>query len=189
MNMNNNTSDQLAALLARCALKDQQALATLYKLTSAELYAVLLRILKNKTLAEETLQEAYMNIWKKADTYHHQKGEPMAWIVSIARYRALDILRQQKTRQQYEDLYEIEKTIQSPQFDETITDQDEAVVLGECLDRLQTDARRSVVMAYCEGYTHQELSEHLGKPIGTVKSWIRRSLKHLQECIHELSTP
>lgn len=187
--MNDQQASQLRQWIGRCTLKDQQALSALYQATSSQLFAVVLRILKNRSLAEETLQEVYVKVWNNAASYNDSKGEPMAWLVGIARYRSLDVLRHQKTKQHYESLYEVEQNIESPEFSDTLADSDDAVVLGECLDRLQANARRSVVMAYCEGYTHQELSEKMDKPIGTVKSWIRRSLKHLQECIHELSAP
>jgi len=179
---------QLAEWLMACTLSDKRAFARLYTATSPKLYGILVALLKNRTDADEALQETYLNIWKNAASYNPERGEPMAWMSNIARFRALDLLRKQTTRRRYEDDYQ-----QTVSHDDrqllAIDEHSDGGVLENCIQRLQEQARRCVIMAYCEGYTHEELSHKLDAPIGTVKSWVRRSLKRLRECIHELSAP
>ena len=180
------TSEQMIQWIAKCALNDKKAFESIYRETSPKIYAVLLRLLKNQVLAEEALQETFIHLWKNAASYNNEKGEPQAWIMGIARYRALDIQRKKKNQLKYEELYSHEKSITSTTSHPLHAQDTE---LSQCLERLKPKAKDSIIMAYCEGYTHEELSHYLTTPIGTVKSWIRRGLKNLQECMHELSKP
>lgn len=172
----------LAALLAACALRDQQAFAELYRHSSANLFAIALRIVSERSLAEEVLQETFIKIWQHAGDYRTQRGQPMTWLASIARYQALDVLRRQKRQPQASGAEDVE---QLPTAVAGLTADDDT--LQRCLARLEEAQRQCVLLAYCEGYSHQELSERLTTPIGTVKSWIRRSLQRLKGCFRELS--
>lgn len=174
-------------LIARCALRDRQAFAALYDATSAKLFSVILRILGREAVAEETLQEIYLKIWEKAGDYHSGKGQPMTWLISIARYRAIDVLRAQSRR----DLPG------SPDALEVLADQNPGPAqraeqdsrnsdLDSCLGDLPEPRGQCLRLAYCEGYTHEELSERLGSPVGTIKSWIRRGLIALRDCLEAL---
>jgi len=178
------SSSELEHWIARSAIRDRKAFASLYAATSPRVFGFLINMVRDRQVAEEILQEAYLQVWEKAGVYSPERGQPLTWIVNVARYRALDFLRRQSTRTRYEEQYALDADTVATLDGETPA---EGSALNVCLDRLQGPARESVVKAYCEGYTHEELSTVMGRPIGTVKSWIRRSIKRLKECLHELS--
>ena len=178
----------LAVLLAATARGDQAAFARLYAHTSPHLLGLLVRMLKRMDWAEEALQDCYMRIWRRSDSYEPGRGSPMAWLSTIARYRALDLLRARRpevieaeTPEQAPPLLEREDDGQRP--DAGAVEHEELRRLGDCMARLSGDERRSVLLAYYEGYTHAELSARLGSPLGTVKSWVRRGLQQLRDCL------
>jgi len=179
---------RLRALLAQCAERQEPALAELYELVSAQLFGVLMRILKVETLAEEALQEAFVKIWNNAYRYTPELGTPLTWMTSIARHQALDVLRRRSVREDHESAQlpaAIEAAADSAKSQQSISDDAEALL--RCLDRLEPGARDCIVKAYCEGYSHDELSAAHDTPLGTVKSWIRRGLMSLRSCLDELS--
>ncbi len=170
------------ALLAATARGQEEAFARLYRHTAPNLFAVLLRILKRRDWAEETLQEAFVRIWNHAQDYSPHRGRPMTWMQSIARYRALDMLRRQPPELLQEDLHGgVDAAAADGRADPVQHMDDE--LLRRCLEELQERARTCIVMAYYEGYTHEQLSVRLSTPLGTVKSWIRRGLRRLRECL------
>lgn len=177
----------LEHLIGRCALRDRSAFSAIYQATSARVFGFLVNMLRDREAAEEVLQDAYMQIWQKSASYTAERGQPLTWIISLARYRALDYLRRQSTRRRHEFSYATADQPDDPAHEEGAAVDDKDQHLSICLNRLQDRARESVVKAYCEGYTHEELSASMNTPIGTVKSWIRRSIKRLKECLHELS--
>lgn len=175
-------NDRLIDLLARTANGDQQAFRSLYTDTSAHLNAVLLRMLRRRDWADEALQDCYLRVWQKADTYAAEKGAPMTWLMSIARYRGLDLLRAR--RPEISDDLAPEESAPEFQAPERLAESDQAMgQLEHCLEGLGTEQRKSILMAFYEGYTHSELSERLETPVGTVKSWVRRGLLRLRECL------
>jgi RNA polymerase sigma factor, sigma-70 family len=179
-------NDSLVKLLSHCARGDQRAFARLYRQSAPQLYAVALRLTRTRERAEEVLQEAFINIWHNACRYHEEKGSAMAWMVSIVRYRALDRLR----RDRHETTVEQEparEDVSDSGLDplETISETDEHQALLSCMQQLKVEQRQSIVLAYLHGYTHQELSERMKVPLGTVKSWIRRGLQHLKRCLSD----
>ena len=181
--------EQLAALLARTAEGDERAFQELYAATSAQLYALLLRILRNPEQARDALQDAYVRVWQKADTYAPDRGATLTWLLSIARYRALDVLRRKRPEVAMPEepdmmatLLEDEQALSPLEENET---QQSLDAIQECLTTLPAQQRDSVLLAYYEGLTHQELSQRLDAPLGTVKSWIRRGLMRLRECLAE----
>ena len=179
-------AQELARLLSSTAQGDQRAFADLYTATSSHLYALLLRILKRRDWAEEALQDCFIRVWQKSDSYSSEKGAPLTWLLSIARYRALDLLRSRRP----EDSQEDEDVHENLSFADTRVDlagdADHAqsmTALRRCMATLQDEQRKSVLLAYYEGYTHHELSRRLEAPLGTVKSWVRRGLQRLRECL------
>lgn len=181
--------EQLAAWLEATARGDEQAFQRLYAATSSQLYALLLRILRNPERAQDALQDAYVRVWQKADTYSVERGAPLTWLLSIARYRALDVLRRKRPEvampeepDRVATLLEDEQSLSPLEANEN---QQSLEAVRACLHTLQDQQRDSVLLAYYEGLTHQELSERLDAPLGTVKSWIRRGLMRLRECLSE----
>ncbi|HLA74381.1 MAG TPA: sigma-70 family RNA polymerase sigma factor [Gammaproteobacteria bacterium] len=183
--MNNaSPTDLLAHLLTRCARADESAFARLYELTSAKLFALALRILRRRDWAEDVLQESFINIWRHAGDYHADKGAPHTWLASIVRHRALDLLRRVGARggaDEETDVDLVEDNTPGP-LAQAVQTQD-AQALQRCLDGLQATQRESILLAYYHAYTHEQLARHLHAPLGTVKSWIRRGLALLKECL------
>lgn len=158
---------------------------SLYQQTSGQLFGVLRRLLKSDALAEEALQESYVKIWNNIAEYRPEKSQPRTWLVSIARYHAIDTLRKRKVREDKElpisPLDTHEPVDSNPPFEKQFEDSE---LLTLCLSKLSEPARQCVISAYCEGYSQEELSVKLDRPIGTIKSWLRRSLLALKECLH-----
>jgi RNA polymerase sigma-70 factor (ECF subfamily) len=174
--------EELLALLKKVANGNQQAFNELYSLTSGQLLAVALKMLKNRDSAEEAVQEAYVSIWYKADYYKEGQGTVLTWMVSIVRYRVLDMLRSKKVRK--EDSLSDEDMLE---FDSPGTNESEVpqynIKIENCMNELEQQQRQAIHLAYFNGLTHSEVMAHLGLPLGTIKSWIRRGLTSLQRCL------
>jgi RNA polymerase sigma-70 factor (ECF subfamily) len=163
---------------------DRSALADLYALTSAKLFGTILRIVRGRDRAEDLLQDVYVRVWRKASTFDPAKGTAMTWLCTIARNVALNDLRRERRSAEISDevLPEIKDEDLQP-TDEWLCAKEEVLALADCLEALQSDHRRSIMLAYFEGYTHSELAEKTAVPLGTVKSWIRRGLAGLRGCL------
>lgn len=178
--------EQLVALLTAIAQGDGRALARLYDLSSPILYGLLLRMLRRPEWAQEALQDSYLRVWQRAETYSATKGEPIAWLIGVARYRALDILRARRPDLPLSDTLnpardpaeEVE-----PGPEDLAVEREGLQRLLRCLRGLTEVQRKSVLLAYYEGYSHTELAQAMSAPLGTVKAWIRRGLAHLRECL------
>lgn len=171
--------EQHLALLGAVAQGDKKAFSQLYQATSKQLYAISLKMLARKELAEEALQEAYVRIWHNAAEYRTGKGTVLTWMVSIVRYRALDILRYNKIRKE-DNLSDNDDFVSGS--NEQVTDL-EQLLLDKCLQQLDQQQRQAIYLAYFNGCSHQEVVKHLDNPLGTIKSWIRRGLTSLQSCL------
>ncbi len=180
--------EQLSDLLSRCALHDQQAFSALYRFTSAKLFAVALRITRRRDWAEEVLQEAFVNIWNHAGGYTATKSAPMTWMTAIVRNRALDWLRRPREVEINEDQEEMLASIpdDSPGPEELLQRSTESGELAECMKALTEEQQRSISLAFFYGLSHGELAEQMRKPLGTVKTWIRRGLERLKFCLDGL---
>lgn len=173
----------LAMLIGRCALRDQKALLALYDATSAKLFGVILRIVKREHWAEEVLQDVYLKAWQAADSYNTTRGQPMTWLINIARNRSIDLLRsaEHAATQHSEELDDGRPSALDPlHATETGAQLDR---LAECLKQLKDGQRECILMVYHQGYTPTEVSRHSSHPIGTVKTWIRRGLQQLRVCL------
>ena len=175
----------MGELMARCALRDAQAFAQLYRHTSGKLYAVALRILRREDWAEEVLQESFVNIWNHVGEYTAQKSAPMTWMTAIVRNRALDWLRRPNLEHGSEDYDLLLDAVPDPApgLDAALQGRREARALADCLDVLSADQRQCITLAYAHGLSHGELAQHLQEPLGTVKTWIRRGLGKLKGCL------
>lgn len=187
MTVPDSSFDELPALLAATARGDEVAFARLYAATSPHLQALLLRMLRRMDWAEEALQDCYLRIWKRSESYAPERGAPMAWLMTIARYRALDLLRARRPEvsdvPDDTDAQPIEAVDTSQPPDAHAIEREELARLEGCMQRLSESERRSVLLAYYHGYTHSELAEKLDTPLGTIKSWVRRGLQQLRACL------
>lgn len=180
----------LADLLARTALADQRAFAELYRHTSSHLYAVALRILREPAAAEEVLQEAFVSVWHHAAGYSTAKSQPLTWLTSIVRNRCLDRLRRRDldtvtlTRGNEEET-EIDLPADGPSAIELLIAGAEARSVRACVETLEGGQKQAIAMAFFQGLTHAELARDLRQPLGTVKSWVRRGLERLRQCLEQ----
>jgi RNA polymerase sigma-70 factor (ECF subfamily) len=172
--------DYEAAVLA-CAQGEGFALRMLYERESRWLLGVALRIVRERERAEDVLQDAFVQIWQRASTFQPALGSARGWIYTIVRHRALKELRD-PARQQATDPDELVDLADArePDGDDRGLDADS---LERCLQRLDEKRRACVVHAFVDGFTHEQIARRLATPLGTVKSWIRRSLASLKECL------
>ncbi|MDL2399113.1 sigma-70 family RNA polymerase sigma factor [Rhizobium mayense] len=175
-------SEEIEALIGRVAMRDQKAFGTLYKKTSPKLYAVCLRILGNRTDAEEILQEVYVKIWQRAERFIASEGPAMPWLTTIARNQSIDAIRARKpVADEIDTAYDLADTEPGPE--------EQAMVKGEgrridrCMEELEADRAQAVRSAYVEGLSYQELAEQYAVPLNTMRTWLRRSLIRLRECM------
>ena len=177
-------SAELEALLVRCAAGEAAALEALYSRVAPLLLALLLRMLKRRDLAEDALQDVFVKVWREARQFDRLRGRPLAWLVSIARYRAIDLQRSHRPVLSLTDAQlELEPELRLPDPNEGAATLGLGAALLRCLEQLAAPQRRCVVLAYQDGLTHGEISRAIGEPLGTVKSWVRRSLVSLRRCI------
>lgn len=176
--------NHIEALIARTGLGDREAFAALYEATSAKLHAVCLSVLKDRPEAEETLQEVYIRIWQNAERYAVNGLSPMTWLITIARNKAIDKLRSRQSSPPSSGSDEAMQVASSEPTPETATIQaQERGRLDSCLDQLDDTQAEAVRAVYLEGFTYSELAKREGMPINTVRSWLRRSLLRLRDCV------
>jgi RNA polymerase sigma-70 factor (ECF subfamily) len=181
--VNGAAPSSLVAVMHSVAARDRAAFAALYNATSAKLYGIVLRILRRRDVADEVLQEVYVQIWERAASYDQAKGSPVAWMAAIARNRALDEVRRKRPLS-IEDAPEVEDiAIDDVHPLDRIERSEELQRLRQCLDRLDSDRREVVLLAYREGLSREALGQRLARPAGTIKSWLRRSLLQLRDCL------
>lgn len=180
--------DSLADLLARCALRDRRAFEALYQQTSPALYGLLLRLTRDRELAADLLQESFVRVWQRAGDYRPQLGQPITWMGSIVRHLAIDRLRRSEHRRRAElgdDDWALVADA-GPGPEERLRAEQGDTVLARCLETLDAEPRRAVLLAYFEGLTHDAIAQYLDRPLGTVKAWVRRSLQRLKTCLGEV---
>ncbi|WP_166268784.1 sigma-70 family RNA polymerase sigma factor [Marinobacter caseinilyticus] len=183
MMMEDASQNELMALLSAVARQDRKAFEQLYQQVASRMFGLCQKLAGQQELAEEALQDAFVRIWHHASEYHSDRGSPMSWMMTIARYRTLDLMRARKVRQTAGDeaLNYAEDERAGPL--ETSMQMDGAAALTGCLDELSPVQRDSILLSYYRGLTHEELSTTLSTPIGTVKSWVRRGLQALKRCL------
>ena len=178
--------DPLVALLDRAARGDQQAFAELYHAAAPKLYAVALRILKQEGQAQECLQDGFVRIWEHAGAYRPERGAPMTWMGIIVRRRALDMLRRGKREWAPDEPDDLERWLNAAAAEDHAEDPADPVARDKmltCLAALRPEQQRVLRGAYFEGLSHPELAERNQVPLGTVKTWIRRGLARLRDCL------
>ena len=177
----------LQELLAATARGDHEAFAQVHERTHAHLFGVALRILGRHACAEDALQEAFVSIWRNAGTYRSnvngQDIQPMTWLITIVRNKALDSLRSRARRGEtgLEEEAGDEQGAGAPSALDLFGAGREALRLHACLGALDGTHRQSLALAYWQGLTHTEVASQMGAPLGSVKSWIRRGLDKLRD--------
>lgn len=170
---------QLTAALLRCAGGDRAALRVIFEMESARMTGVAFRILRRRDLAEEAVQDAFLRIWRLSRSFDPGRGGGRTWIYAVLRSRALSLLQNES---KYPDLYD------DSEWPEASAEAAYAMLpdtsaLRRCLEQLDLKRRTAVILAYAHGMSHGELAGKLGVPLGTAKSWTRRGLLSLQECM------
>ncbi|MFZ0501752.1 MAG: sigma-70 family RNA polymerase sigma factor [Steroidobacteraceae bacterium] len=183
MNTTPDDREALDPLLVRTALHDESAFAELYRRTSARLFGICLRMLPDRAEAEDALQEVFVAVWRRAQSYDPALGSAMTWLVTITRNRTIDRLRQSGDRSR-RDLIDLDRLPDEGRGPSAATEASEEYrLLQLCLDQLEVNHRRSVREAFFSGATYKEMAERCQVPLGTMKSWIRRALIQLRACL------
>lgn len=177
--------DALAAALESCARGDRRGLAAIYQSEAARMVTIAERILRRHDLAEEIVQEAFLQIWNKAWQYDPSRGSARGWIFAIVRSRSLNALRDggREDLTETDSLERLQDEGADALYHDLFDQLDTASRLRACLARLDGLRRKTVMMAYVSGYSHGEIAGRLRLPLGTAKAWIRRSLVTLRECM------
>jgi RNA polymerase sigma-70 factor (ECF subfamily) len=173
---------QIAGLIGRVALRDRGAFRDLYARTSAKLFGVCLRILRDRTDAEEALQEVYVKVWQRADRYVQSGYSPISWLVAVARNHCLDILRARKPAGEDIDLA-LDIADSGPDPEQSAVQGSERARIEGCLGQLEVDRADAVRGAYLDGFSYEELAARHSVPLNTMRTWLRRSLMKLKECL------
>ena len=173
---------EIERLIARVALGDRAAFGALYQATSSKLFSVTYRILSNRSEAEDALQEVYVKVWNRASSFAPGGYSPMAWLVSIARNQSIDLIRQRRGGHvDIEEAFDLADT--SPQPEQMTIQKSESREIARCLGTLEADRANAVRGAYLDGQSYEELAEHYNVPLNTMRTWLRRSLMKLKDCL------
>lgn len=176
-------SDSLEDLLTRTSAQDQRAFAELYRRTSARLFGVCWRMLRDRGESEEVLQEVFTSVWRRASSFERTRAGALTWLITLTRNKAIDRLRQRR-EQVLDDPIDLERIADenSEPAAQAESSQD-YVRLLDCLEKLESRQRRSVREAFFSGATYKQLAERCHVPLPTLKSWIRRGLMQLRACL------
>ncbi len=175
-------TNEIEDLIARIALRDREAFDRLYDATSGKLFGICLRILKNRGEAEDSLQDVYLRIWNKADQYAVTGHSPMTWLITIARNIAIDRLRaRRKGEVDMEEAGEVPAPGAGPEA--MAIARSETRRINSCLDELPADRADAVRAAYLDGAAYKDLASRYDVPLNTMRTWLRRSLMSLRECL------
>jgi RNA polymerase sigma-70 factor (ECF subfamily) len=178
----NRAADDLGALMARVTLRDRKAYAQLYKITSPKLFGILMRMLKNKSEAEDALQEVFIKVWQRAERFSADEGRPETWLAAIARNHAIDLIRARKPQASViDEAFDLASDMPDPEAE--AINRSEGGRIETCMQTLESDKASAVKRAYVEGLSYQELAEFYNIPINTMRTWLRRSLLKLRECL------
>ena len=182
------TSEELFHLIALSGQGDRVAFQSLYEATSAKLFGLSLRILNRRDLAEEALQESFINIWHHAQNYRPDKAAVMTWMSTIVRNKCFDLLRAMPKESQFIDDESMDDWASSDLGPlEKAAEQSETKALLNCMSALAPLQRQAIALSYFHGMAHEQLARHLAQPLGTVKTWIRRGLQSLKGCLKGVS--
>ena len=176
--------DPISALLSQVGLGNRSDFGKLYDLTAAKLFGVCLRILRDRAEAEDALQEVFIKIWHNAARFQQAQASPMSWLIAIARNQAIDKLRARRAPAvELDQAYEVQDDAPGPEA--SLMAVDEKSKIDHCLDQLPKDRAAAVRAAYVEGFSYLELATRFQLPLNTLRTWLRRSLLSLRECLEQ----
>ncbi|MEH2510449.1 RNA polymerase sigma-70 factor (ECF subfamily) [Nitrobacteraceae bacterium AZCC 1564] len=177
------TPAELSSLLASVARRDEAAFERLYEATSAKLFGVVLRILKRQDLAEEVIQDAYVKIWNSAGQFNPGLSSPITWMASIARNRAIDVVRKRSEISIEEEpaAMDVASDMPDPLVRKDMTEELQRIL--DCIGQLEPQRQRLVLLAYYNGWSREQLSRKFDTPLNTIKTWLRRSMVEIRECL------
>ncbi len=173
----------LARLLAACARGDKSALRALYDAEAPAMLGVATRLLRRRAVAEDAVHDAFVKIWNGAAGFDPARGNARSWIYAILRHRSLDMLRAQSREELTDTPIDEEEPLPSEDPEAVVARLSDRKALRHCLEQLAPGQRRAVVLAFVHGLTHPELAGRLDVPLGTAKSWVRRGVLSLRECL------
>jgi len=189
----NSRDEELVTLIARCAIRDEAALKHLFDRLGGYLHGVAFRILQSEELSNEVLQDAFVQIWHRADSYRPDVARPLTWVTSILRYRALDQLARERKHSDRrlggDDPAFLEQMAGSDSPEDGVQAWQVQGLLAECLSVLSERVRRSLVLAYLEGYSRDDIAQRFNTNVNTVKSWLHRGAIRLRQCMESRISP
>lgn len=174
---------ELDRLLGDVARRDNAAFRSLYDAAAPKLFAVILRIVKSRPVAEEVLQDTFLRIWQNAESYSSSMASAQTWMNSIARNRSIDVLRQRGAVPRSEDFDDVEWFEKVADHRDREGEMVGTASLRQCLSMIEDQARTCVLLAYYEGYSREELAQRYDRPVNTIKTWLHRSLLALRACL------
>ena len=185
--------DEVSQLLSRIALRDAKAFESLYRLAASRLMAVALRVVQDRAMAEDVLQEVFVTVWNQSAAAAPGQHLTLAWLCVVTRNRAIDLLRRRKPEQPLhwqdengeEQSHDIQDESGSPM--EQLLAHEDGAQLAHCMDTLEPEPRRALLLAFYDGLTHPEIALRMQRPLGTVKAWTRRSLMRLKGCMEAMA--
>ena len=173
----------LVEALVRTGTEDREAFQSVYRLTSAKLFGICLRICGDRQSAEDVLHEVYITIWKRAGAYEPGRASPISWLATIARNRAIDWRRARGSRPVVELSEAGQPADTAPLAVDALLADEATARMHQCLDALEDRQRNAIRSAFFGGFTYAELAEQQSVPLGTMKSWVRRGLLNLRGCL------
>ena len=176
------TDDPIADLLLAVAAQDRVAFRKLYTDAGSKLMGVLIRMLGSRAEAEDALQEVFTRVWLRAGRYDATKGRGMTWLIALSRYHAIDKIRARPDHVS-DDLAIETAADTSPRAETRLVAMGEARRIGECFDTLEPDRAAALRGAYLEGHSYVDLAARHDVPLNTMRTWLRRSLLKLRECM------
>ena len=177
------TRNDVEEMIVQVGLGDRAAFSSLYDATSAKLFGVCLRILNDRAEAEDALQEVFVRIWQKSSTYAANGYSPMTWLITLARNLAIDKLRMRKAGSvDIDEVYDLADSGPTPEAAAIASSQ--RVQIDACFDELEPDRADAVRGAYLEGHSYNDLAAKYGVPLNTMRTWLRRSLGKLKDCLN-----
>lgn len=177
-----NSRDDIEDMILRIGLGDRAAFSSLYDATSAKLFGVCLRVLNNRAEAEDTLQDVFVKVWHKASLYSVNGYSPMTWLITLARNTSIDKLRSRKAGDvDIDEVHDLSDASPTPEAEAIKAS--ERLRLQGCLDELEADRSDAVRRAYLQGDSYKDLAERHGVPLNTMRTWLRRSLLKLRDCL------